>query len=176
MVGTPSVGEAALMQSVLLPAGRGRCFWQPEQQEELRTRDFLFPVRPQRCLKMVRYSLDPENPTKSCKARGSNLRVHFKNTRETAQAIKGMHIRKANKYLRDVVVKRQCVPFRRYNGGVGRCAQAKQFDWTQGRWPKKSAEFLLHMLKNAESNAELKGLDVDSLVIEHIQVNKAPKM
>ena len=32
------------------------------------------------------------------------------------------------------------------------------------------------MLKNAESNAELKGLHVDSLVIEHIQVNKAPKM
>lgn len=42
--------------------------------------------------------------------------------------------------------------------------------------PKKRAEFLLHMLKNAESNAELKGLDVDSLVIEHIQVNRAPKM
>ena len=32
------------------------------------------------------------------------------------------------------------------------------------------------MLKNAESNAELEGLDVDSLVIEHILVNKAPKM
>ena len=55
-------------------------------------------------------------------------------------------------------------------------AQAKQWGWTQGRCPKKSAEFLLHMFKNAESNAELKGLDVDSLVIEHIQVNKAPKM
>ena len=41
---------------------------------------------------------------------------------------------------------------------------------------RQSAECLLHMLKNAESNAELKGLDVDSLVIEHIQVNKAPKM
>ncbi|XP_051021362.1 60S ribosomal protein L17-like [Acomys russatus] len=76
----------------------------------------------------------------------------------------------------NVTLKKQCVPFRRYNGGVGRCAQAKQWGWTQGRWPKKSAEFLLHMLKNAESNAELKGLDVDSLVIEHIQVNKAPKM
>lgn len=35
--------------------------------------------------------------------------------------------------------------------------------WTQGRWPKKSAEFLLHMLKNAESNPEVKGLNVDSL-------------
>ena len=46
----------------------------------------------------------------------------------------------------------------------------------QGRWPKKSAEFLLHVLRNAETDAELKGSDVDSLVIEHIQVNKAPKM
>ena len=32
------------------------------------------------------------------------------------------------------------------------------------------------MLKNAESNAEYKGLDADHLVIEHIQVNRAPKM
>ena len=87
-----------------------------------------------------------------------------------------MHIRKATKHLKDVTLKKQCVPFRHYNGGVGRCAQAKQWGWTQGQWPKKSAESLLHMLKNAESNAELKGLDVDSLVIEHIQVNKAPKM
>lgn len=36
--------------------------------------------------------------------------------------------------------------------------------------------FTAHAFKNAESNAELKGLDVDSLVIEHFQVNKAPKM
>ena len=46
----------------------------------------------------------------------------------------------------------------------------------QDQWPKKGAEFLLHMLKNAENNAELKGLDVESLVTEHIQVNKAHKM
>uniref|UniRef100_A0A8D1CMY9 Large ribosomal subunit protein uL22 n=1 Tax=Sus scrofa TaxID=9823 RepID=A0A8D1CMY9_PIG len=105
-----------------------------------------------------------ENPTKSCKSRGSTVHVHFKNTRKTAQAIK------------DVTLQKQCVPFCRYSGGVGRYAQAKQWGWTQGRWPKKSADFLLHVLKNAESNAELKGLDVDSLVIEHIQVNKAPKM
>ena len=107
---------------------------------------------------MVGYSLDPENPTKSCKSRGSNLCVYFKNTRETAQAIKGMHIRKATKYLKGVTLKKQCVPFRRYNGGVGRCAQTKQWGWTQDQRPRKSAEFLLHMLKNAGSNAELKGV------------------
>lgn len=120
---------------------------------------------------MTRYSRDPDNTTKSCKARGSNLRVHFKNTRETAFTLKGMHIRKANRYLKDVIAKKQIVPFRRFNGGVGRKAQAKNFKvpGSQGRWPKKSAEFLLQLLKNAESNAEFKGLDVDSLVIEHIQ-------
>ena len=127
-------------------------------------------------LKVVCYSLDPENQTKSCKSRGSNLHVHFKNTRETSQAIKSVHIWETTTYLKDVTLKKQCVLFRHYNGGVGRCAQAKQWGWTQGWWPKKSADFLLHVLKNAESNAEVKGLGVDSLVIEHIQVNKAPKM
>jgi large subunit ribosomal protein L17e len=51
------------------------------------------------------------------------LRVHFKNTRETAMAIKGMHLRKAMRYLTDVTEKKQIVPFRRFNGGVGRKAQ-----------------------------------------------------
>merc|ERR1711973_756718 len=123
-----------------------------------------------------KYSTEPENPTKSCKARGSYLRVHFKNTRETAQAIKKMHIRKANRYLKDVIAKKQIIPFRRFNGGVGRKAQAKAHGCSQGRWPVKSAEFLLQLLKNAESNADVKGLDVDSLVIDHIQVNRAPYM
>uniref|UniRef100_T1JFQ9 Large ribosomal subunit protein uL22 n=1 Tax=Strigamia maritima TaxID=126957 RepID=T1JFQ9_STRMM len=125
---------------------------------------------------MARYSMEPENATKSCKARGSNLRVHFKNTRETAQAIKKMPLRRAIRFLKNVTAKKECVPFRRFNGGVGRCAQAKQWGCTQGRWPKKSAEFLMQLLKNAESNAEYKGLDADHLVIEHIQVNRAPHM
>ena len=118
---------------------------------------------------MGKYSTDPENPTKSCKARGSYLRVHFKNTRETAQAIKKMHIRKATKYLKDVLEKKQIIPFRRFAGGVGRKAQCKAHKCPQGRWPVKSAQFLLGLLKNAESNADVKGLDVDSLVIDHIQ-------
>jgi large subunit ribosomal protein L17e len=32
------------------------------------------------------------------------------------------------------------------------------------------------MLKKGESNAELRGLDEDTLVIVHVQVNKAPKV
>jgi len=129
-------------------------------------------------LTMTRYSADPENAAKSAKARGSHLRVHYKNTRETAKTLKNMHLRRAVAFLKNVVAHKECVTFRRYTGGVGRCAQIKNcgVSTNQGRWPKKSAEFLLQMLKNAESNAEFKGLDTDHLVIEHIQVNRAPKM
>ena len=117
-----------------------------------------------------------ENPAKSCKTRGSYLRVHFKNTRETAHAIARMPLRRATRYLKNVVNKKEIVPFKRFNGGVGRKAQAAVFKVSQGRWPKKSAEILLDLLKNAESNADVKGLDVDRLVIDHIQVNRAPKI
>merc|ERR1711941_99329 len=107
---------------------------------------------------------------------GSNLRVHFKNTRETAQAIKKMPLSRATRYLKNVIAQKEIIPFRRFMGGVGRHAQAKVHGTSQGRWPQKSAEFLLHLLKNAESNAEYKGLDADHLVVDHIQVNRAPKM
>lgn len=75
-----------------------------------------------------------------------------------------------------MIAKKEIVPFRRYNGGVGRKSQAKAFHTSQGRWPAKSAEFLLQLLRNAESNADNKDLDADRLVVEHIHVNRAPKM
>ncbi|KAF9668012.1 hypothetical protein SADUNF_Sadunf15G0082500 [Salix dunnii] len=116
------------------------------------------------------------NGTDSCKARGSDLRVHFKNTRETAFSIRKMRLDKAKMYLEDVLAHKQAIPFRRFCGGVGRTAQAKnRHSNGQGRWPAKSAKFILDLLKNAESNAEVKGLDVDSLYISHIQVNQAAK-
>ena len=49
-------------------------------------------------------------------------------------------------------------PCRRFCGGVGRTAQAKNEGQSngQGRWPAKSCEFLLGLLRNAESNAEVR--------------------
>lgn len=124
---------------------------------------------------MGRYAIEPENVTKSAKAKGSDLRVHFKNMRETAHAVRRMDLIKAKRYLEDVIDHKRAIPFRRFCGGIGRTAQAKNEGSTNGqaRWPKKSATFLLNLLKNAESNAEVKGLDVESLVVSHIQVNQA---
>merc|ERR1712083_570385 len=69
--------------------------------------------------------------------------------------------------------KKQCIPFRKFTGCIGRTPQAKAFKMSQGRWPVKSCKILLDLLKNAESNAEFKNLDTDNLVIQHIQVNPA---
>jgi len=124
---------------------------------------------------MVRYSATDINPAKSAKTRGSYLRVHFKNTHETAVAISGLKLKKALAYLNNVREHKECIPYRRFKGGVGRTAQAATFGVTQGRWPVKSVNFVLDLLKNAQANAETKGLNVDALVVKHIQVNQAPK-
>lgn len=122
---------------------------------------------------MGRYAREPSSLVKSCKAKCSNIRVHFKNTHETACAIKKMTLIRAKNYLKAVIKKKECVPFKRYNGSVGRCGQAKAYGTTQGRWPKKSAQVILQLLANAESNADYIGLDVEKMIIGHIQVNQA---
>merc|ERR1712080_421896 len=79
---------------------------------------------------------------------GSYLRVSFKNTRETTQAINGWNLEKAQKYLDQVLDHQRAIPFRRFNSSIGR---------------------------NAQANAEAKGLEVSKLKVSHIQVNQAPK-
>lgn len=123
---------------------------------------------------MVRYAVKPDTPSKSVMCKGTDLRVSYKNTYETATAIKGMYLLDARQYLLDVIAKKRCVPFRRYNGGVGRTAKANEFKLTQGRFPEKSCRFLLDLLQNAESNCDMKGLDVDRLMLVSAVVTHAP--
>lgn len=124
---------------------------------------------------MARYGVTAANPAKSASARGSYLRVSFKNTRETAQAVNGWNLEKAQKYLDQVLDHQRAIPFRRYASSIGRTAQGKEFGVTKARWPAKSVKFIQDLLKNAQSNAEAKGLEVSKLKISHIQVNHAPK-
>ncbi|KAG5651653.1 hypothetical protein H0H81_007933 [Sphagnurus paluster] len=144
---------------------------------------------------MVRYAAAAlaTNPEKTSRARGEYLRTHFKNMREVAAALTGMADRnpyprnsgnstftglkltKAYSYLSDVKDHKRVIPFRRFSGGVGRASQAKEFKATQGRWPEKSVKFILRLLKNAESNADAKNIDLEDLYIKNIVVQQAPK-
>merc|ERR1711916_96595 len=120
---------------------------------------------------MGKYAREPENTTKSCKARGNGLRCHFKNTREAAMALKNLTLARAKRYLNAVLDHKECIPLRRFCGSTGRTAQTKNHNHAgPGRWPTKSCKYLLDLLNNAESNAELKGLDVNALAITHIEM------
>jgi len=89
-----------------------------------------------------------------------------------------MSLKRAQRFLNDVIKHKDAVPFRRYSSHAGRCAQAQKYKISggQGRWPEKSCRFLLDLLQNAESNAEVQGLDTETLYVSHIQVNRAPKL
>nr|QLA09612.1 60S large subunit ribosomal protein uL22 [Euglena gracilis]6ZJ3_Li Chain Li, Ribosomal protein uL22 [Euglena gracilis] len=121
----------------------------------------------------AKYSYTPKAEAKCAKARGTDLRVHFKNTRETVKTLHGMTVKKAFAYLRDVLARKRCIPFRRYGTGCGRTPQAKEFKHTRGRWPVKSVEYVQNLLKNAVANANTKGLDPNAMFISHIQANRA---
>lgn len=103
---------------------------------------------------MTRYAVTA-NPARSASARGSYLRVSYKNSRETAQAVNGWNLQKAKKYLDQVLEHERVIPFRRFNGSIGRTAQGKEFGVTKGRWPTKSVQFIQGLLKNAEANADV---------------------
>jgi hypothetical protein len=69
-------------------------------------------------------------------ARGSHLRVHFKNTRETAFALRKMELGKAKRYLEDVVARKRCVPFHRWvRQSVGSAAGGASPGGGGGRGP-----------------------------------------
>jgi hypothetical protein len=89
--------------------------------------DILRPRKETNTVRQVRYApADKISSAKSARSRGSYLRVSFKNTRETAQAINGWKLQRAVKYLENVQELKEAVPMRRYAGSTGRSAQGTQ--------------------------------------------------
>jgi large subunit ribosomal protein L17e len=127
---------------------------------------------------MVRYGREPEDSSKTCKARGSQLRVHFKKMHEVGAFIRGMKLDAAIQYLEQVLRFERAIPFKHFRSGGGRHSQAKiiKAPGDQVGWPIKAVTFVLDLCKNLKANAVAKNLNVDKLVIRHVQANAAIKM
>ena len=111
------------------------------------------------------YSITDIDQEKTAKASGRELRVSHKHAREVCKTIKGMKLDRAKVYLRQVILKKKAVPFRRFNKKVG---HRKGLDHAfSGRYPVKAATHILMVLEGAEANAEYKGLDMERLRIIH---------
>src|SRR3972149_8029726 len=122
------------------------------------------------------YSITKEelDPEKTAKASGRELRVSHKSAREVCKTIKGMMLTQAKDYLKDVMIKRKAVPFRRFRKKAGhRHGLEKAF---AGKYPVKTAKHVLKILEGAEANAEYKGLDTDRLRIIHAASSQGMKL
>ncbi|KAI5186103.1 large subunit ribosomal protein L17e [Nematocida homosporus] len=120
------------------------------------------------------YAYTPENNDKAVKAAMKNAKISYKNTHQTVTILRGMWLTSAIKYMDDVLARQRCIPMRKYNGGVPRRAQAKEFGVLQGRWPEKSVTQVKSILKSMQKTAVHKGLDASKMKIMHAQVQRAP--
>ncbi|KAJ8915133.1 hypothetical protein NQ315_000385 [Exocentrus adspersus] len=121
-----------------------------------------------------RYSQKITEGSEVIRAKMSNVTVKFKNLVEIARVLRKMTMKRANAYLKNVLARKECVPFKRFKSGIGKCAQAKQFNTQVGRWPVKAVRCVQDLLKNAAANCEFYGKDPDDYYIHHIQASQAP--
>mmetsp|Transcript_21542 Transcript_21542/g.48806 ORF Transcript_21542/g.48806 Transcript_21542/m.48806 type:complete len:154 (+) Transcript_21542:728-1189(+) len=104
-----------------------------------------------------------------------NQKVHLKNTREVGCCIIGMTLQRAENFLKNIMIKKEIVPFRKYRYGIGSKSQSKQYKAVNGRWPKKSAKIILSLIKNLISIVSKNNMNQDVFLIKNININQAIK-
>ena len=98
-------------------------------------------------------------------ARGREMDISQKTSREICTSIKGKMIPQAREYLEDVMNKKQPVPFRRHKKKVGHRSGLTGFH--VGRYPVKASEKILEIIDNLENNGDFKGMDTERMKIIH---------
>ncbi len=115
----------------------------------------------------TRYSFqDKEN---MAKAYGKSLPISTKVAVEVSNFLRGKTTQKAKAILERVLQKKQAIPYKRAVDGVGH-----KPNMASGRYPQKASEEYLSLIKQAEANAEAKGLG-EELVIVHLSAHKASR-
>ena len=76
-----------------------------------------------------------------------------------------MMLDKAIDLLELVVQEKAWIPYRRHKKKRGHHSGMKK--WMAGGHPVKASEHILKILRNAEANADNKGLDIDRLKVVH---------
>lgn len=105
---------------------------------------------------------------KMARAMGVALPISTKKTVELCNFIRGRGVSKVLRLLEGVVNEKVAVPFRRYGkGGTGHKPGIGP-----GKYPKKACLEFIKLLKQAEANAKVKGLDTTKLVITAVVAKK----
>ena len=117
----------------------------------------------------LKYSIKEEDAAKTVKAMGRDMNISFKDSVVIADKIRGMNLGNAISYLEKVTELKDTVPYRKYSKGIGH-RQGNTFK--SSKYPKKAAKHIIEVLKNAQANAEFKGLEAEKIRIIHVQAQK----
>lgn len=99
------------------------------------------------------------------------LPVSFKKSVEVCSSLRGKTVEKAIILLERVTTYKESIPFKRFNsGGIGH-----KVGYGPARYPINVCKAMLKLVRDAQANAEQKGLSKDGLVINRILANKAQK-
>ncbi len=107
------------------------------------------------------------DPETTAKALGKEMHISPKKSVEVCNMLRGKDVEAALNILEDVIEKKRAVPYRRHkkqvahNKGVG-----------PGGYPVKVAKKIKHIIEEAQSNAEDKGLDGDEMRILSISAHR----
>ena len=101
-------------------------------------------------------------------ARSVNVPISTKQSVEICNFIRKKHIQKAKIALQDVVDHKRAIPFKRYNRDMGH----KPGKIAAGRYPENAIKVFIRLINTAQSNAENKGLDTNTLIIEEVKADK----
>ncbi len=101
---------------------------------------------------------------------GRSLPISTRHSIEICSLLRGKTSEQGRKILERVITKKSAVPYRKHMHGVGH----RSGNMAAGRYPEKASSYILGVLKNAESNAQDKGL-IAPFIIKEIVANQASR-
>lgn len=108
---------------------------------------------------------------RSARAYGHELHISAKHSQNIMRALKGKTIPQAKQLLEDVMAMKQAIPFITHNDDV-----SHRRGMGPGAYPEKASSHILTVVKNAENNAEYKGLDAETMIITHASAYRGRKI
>ncbi len=115
------------------------------------------------------YNYSAKATENAAKAAGLALPISRKQSTQICKAIRGLNVQKAKKLLEGAAAKKTAIPMTKYNRNTGHKA-----GMGPGSYPVNACKQILAILKNAEANAQFKGLSTGNLVIKHASAQKGP--
>jgi large subunit ribosomal protein L22 len=107
------------------------------------------------------------NEKNTAKAIKKNANVSVKYSTEIVREIKGKELSKVEKFLQNVIDKKEHLPLRKYVKKVAHRKGKAKSKTKSGRYPIKTIKTFLELVESAKANADYKGLETEKLFVKH---------